>query len=543
MNWSIANKIRFLLWSSLGGALFVMLLLLVVQSVGERRSNRLERELRTRVDVMARFTATLDGHQGVVRRILREKDPDTLFALIAKDSALRERLKTISDSIGSQRLDSSYHRLAGLDAELLQLILQGRTAEAQDLYLEQSGMLVDAIVEVKQELTDSWNEEARIRRSSWQRQRSLFVVVLLLVVVASAAGAGFAGLRLVEGIVQPLEVAQRTMADIAAGEGDLTRRLEVRTNDEIGQLAEAFNRFVERVQNTVRTVESSVGILGKASDRIVMATDALAKGADGVAHRSREVSGSSLEVGRRVGSASLSTGSLSQGLSMVASAIEELSASVREVSRSCQEEAQLATKANHDVSAARDNFRRLVEATKVMTGLLDGIQDISDQTQLLALNATIEAARAGEAGRGFAVVAASVKDLAKQASSTTKEIGTRIEEMTRAMEGAESSLDSLEATVGSVKSESNSVAAAVEEQEATIAELSRSIGETHRQSQSIASDVHGASTATESSAHEIKGVSDGIGKVVSDIATIREGLEEIEGRSVELRELVGRFKT
>jgi methyl-accepting chemotaxis protein len=269
----------------------------------------------------------------------------------------------------------------------------------------------------------------------------------------------------------------------------------------------------------------------------------LVDGSEAVARRSREVATTSRETGVRVGSASKATDDLAQGLSRIAAAIEELSASVREVSRSCQQEAVAAGRADRDVASARENFQGLVVAVQETTRLLDGIQNISDQTQMLALNATIEAARAGEAGRGFAVVAASVKDLSRQALGTTREISEHIEAMGRAMVGADASISSLEEVVRSVRAESSSIAAAVEEQEATIAELSRSISETHQQSQSISADVRGASRGTDVAAQEIEAVSEGVAQAAREIVAVREGMQEIETLAADLKALVGRFRT
>lgn len=543
MAWSIARKIRTLLWTSLGATILVSILLVLVQTIGDRRGERLEGELRSQSERLSSFVMSMEEQQAVIQRILREQDPDSLMALVARDSLLRGRINALAESLGSEHLDAAYLPLEALDASLLQAVLQGRTGEAQDLYLEHSGKFVRDVLEVRGEVARKWESQASERRAAWHKSKKLFVSTLLLLVVCGAFVGGVIGKRLVDGIVRPLEDAQRTMEDIAAGEGDLTRRLEARSQDEIGRLAQAFNKFVERVQQTVRTVEGGVSTLGGASENIAVATKALVEGADRVAMRSRDLAESSRDAGNRVESASLSAGSLSQGLSMIASAIEEMSASVREVSRSCQAESQLAGRADQDVGSVRGNFRNLSDSVREMATLLEGIQDISDQTQLLALNATIEAARAGEAGKGFAVVAASVKDLAKQASRTTKEIGARIETMMRAMEGAETSITSLEGVVGSVRNESSSIAAAVEEQEATISELSRSINETHKQSESIASDVSAASNATEASAHEIEAVSQGVAQVVSEIGTVRTGMQDVEKLSEELRQLVGRFKT
>jgi len=541
--WSVARKIRTLLWSSLGATFVVVLVLVGVQWLGDRQAKQLERRWDEKVALQRRIATGLDNQQGGVQRILREQDPDTILALVSRDSALRAGIRDDAHHLESPEFDSAFARLLALDSVVFQTILQGNRGEAQDLYLEQSAVLVSRILDVQERMTGSWARDMDEQRDAWSRKRTLFVVVLLVLVCVGGGVGAVAGRRLVEGIVGPLHLAHATMEDIAAGEGDLTRRLEVRSEDEIGQLAGAFNRFVERVHRTVRTVEEGVGTLNGASTRIGVSTRTLVEGSEAVARRSREVAETSRQTGVRVGSASRATDDLADGLSRIAAAIEELSASVREVSRSCQEESQAAALAARDVASARDNFRGLVAAVQEMTQLLDGIQNISDQTQMLALNATIEAARAGEAGRGFAVVAASVKDLSRQALGTTREIAERIETMGKAMAGADASIASLEDVVRSVRAESSSIAAAVEEQEATIAELSRSISETHQQSQSISSDVRGAFRGTEAAALEIEAVSDGVAHAAREIVAVQTGMQEVEALAVDLRALVGRFRT
>lgn len=543
MTWSVATKIRTLLWSSLAATLLVALVMVVVQWLGDRYGRALELRLSEKSALQIRIASALDKQQGVLQRILRESDPDTLLALLSRDSLLEAGVRDDARILGSADFDSVFARLQSLDSTVVQLILEGRRGEAQDLYLERSSALVQGILDAQEHARESWMREMEALRGDWARRKMLLAVFLLLLVCVGGGVAALMGRRLVEGIVEPLRVAHLTMEDIAAGEGDLTRRLDVRSHDEIGQLASAFNRFVERVHRTVRTVEDGVGTLNGASGRIGTSTRTLVEESEAVARRSREVAATSRETGALVGSASRATDDLAMGLARIAAAIEELSASVREVSRSCQEEALAAGRADRDVASARENFQGLVVAVQDTTRLLEGIQNISDQTQMLALNATIEAARAGEAGRGFAVVAASVKDLSRQALGTTREISERIEAMGRAMAGADASISSLEDVVRSVRAESSSIAAAVEEQEATIAELSRSIGETHQQSQSISADVRGASRGTDLAAQEIEGVSAGVAQAAREIVAVREGMQELEALAADLKALVGRFRT
>jgi len=523
-----------------------MLLVALLLSAGlwhnVRQTETTERERQRQGKAMLQLNSLLQQQQGVVQRILREQDPDSLVGLIARDSSLRARFHAAARGLGDQTFDSAFALLEQLDVEVVQLVLQGNAGQAQDQFLEGSGMLLSRILKLQSEFQDDWDARTQAQIADQGKHQKQIVFLVLLAVLAGGAVAWILGRNLTESIVSSLRETQRTMEDIAAGEGDLTRRLKVVSSDEIGLLSEAFNRFTERVHLTVRTVSGGVRTLGAAASEITDASHALEGEVGVIAQRGRDVADASREAGERVESATRSTVALSHGIARIAAAIEEMSATIREVSRSCQAESQLATQADRDMNTARANFNRLSTTSQEMNQLLESIQDISDQTQLLALNATIEASRAGEAGRGFAVVAAAVKDLAKQASRTGREIGLRVEAMSRDMKGAETSIESLEDVLRRVVGESTSVAAAVEEQEATIGELSRSISQTHHESGEIASQAQQASEVLAASVQEIEGLSVEIAGAARDVAQVRSSTTRLTDLSTELEALVSRFR-
>lgn len=542
MNWNLAKRIRVLLQSSLLGMLLVTLVLSAGLWFNLRSSAISERAREEKSDGLLELASHLGQQQGVVQRLLRENDPDTMLALVVRDSVLRERFHEDARRLDAGAMDSAFRELELLDSAVVQMVLQGQAGAAQDRFLEGTGVLVERILQHQTLLQHRWDELAKEEISRSKTRQTFVLVGILCVVLVVGAVAWILGRRLIEGIVSSLHETQSTMEDIAAGEGDLTRRLKVVSQDEIGLLAGAFNRYNERVHGTVSTVAQAVATLGNATGSITTASEALDQDVGAVAARGRDVAGASREAGEMVASASRSTSDLAHGIAQIATAIEEMSSTVREVSRSCQAESQLASQADRDMDTARANFGRLVATSREMTLLLESIQDISDQTQLLALNATIEASRAGEAGKGFAVVAASVKDLAKQASKTGREIGLRVEAMNKDMQGAQTSLASLEDVVRRVRAESTNVAASVEEQEATISELARSIATTHQESGSIASQAQMASKVLASSVVEIEGLSRDIGNAALEVAQVRTSVGQITSLSSELQALVGRFR-
>ncbi len=165
----------------------------------------------------------------------------------------------------------------------------------------------------------------------------------------------------------------------------------------------------------------------------------------------------------------------SSSVQSVAAAAQELSASIGEIGQRAQDSAKTAGRATEEASAADQRVRALVQASEKIGAVVKLISDIAGQTNLLALNATIEAARAGEAGKGFAVVASEVKNLASQTAKATDEIGGQIGEMQTAIREAANAIAAIGQTIGAINQSAAAIAAAVEEQGATTAEIARSV--------------------------------------------------------------------
>ncbi|MCZ6673358.1 MAG: methyl-accepting chemotaxis protein [Verrucomicrobia bacterium] len=188
---------------------------------------------------------------------------------------------------------------------------------------------------------------------------------------------------------------------------------------------------------------------------------------------------------------------VSKNVQSVATGAEEMSATIKEVAQNTTESAKVAGQAVSVAESANVTVAKLGESSAEIGSIIKVITSIAQQTNLLALNATIEAARAGEAGKGFAVVANEVKELAKETTKATENIGRMIESIQTDTKGAVEAIGQITTIIKQVNDFQNTIASAVEEQQVTTNEMTRNVTEASKGSTEIASNITNVAKAAQ----------------------------------------------
>ena len=343
--------------------------------------------------------------------------------------------------------------------------------------------------------------------------RSAMVTALVLAAVLVAVLGGVVAWQLGRRLTAPLEQLRARMAEIADGEGDLTQRMPVTGDDEVGQLSAAFNRFVEKVAGTIRDIGGCARQVAASASGVAAVADGLA----GRAARSRD----------QAQSAQTAASDISASVSAAAAGAEEMGLSISDIARSAGEAAEVGRQAAELARQTEGAIAALGTSSAEIGEVVRVIAAVAEQTNLLALNATIEAARAGEAGKGFAVVANEVKELAQEAARASDDIARRVEAIQADTGTAVGSITRIAEVVHAMNDHQLTIASAVEEQSATTRELTRSVAAAAEGAGSVSTTLTTVSTDARDSA--------------VDVDRAHTAAVELDGLSQELTRLLAVF--
>ncbi|HDR6256360.1 MULTISPECIES: methyl-accepting chemotaxis protein [Bacillus] len=461
----------------------------------------------------------------------------------------------LSSSVKStMELGSTWRKF--IEEKVFTLAKEQKWEEALQVASSENG----TVYKVIGDFTNYSNEQAKLREQSIEQidqsslgiEYAVFLSLVICIVVAIILAWWFSGK-----LVKPIQQIDTKLKELASQEGDLTARLQVNSNDEIGAIATSFNKMLENLQHIINRVQKTSVEVQTASENMLEKTNT-----------SREAT---LRVQSSMSNLNASIQSQTSSMEESSTAMDDMAVSVQRIAESASSVAELAvatsehasdgstviqksvsqmTTIHEAVNATSEVVERLITHTKYIDTAVQSISNIAEQTNLLALNASIEAARAGEQGKGFAVVADEVRKLAEQSKTAATDINQLLHQIqndtetassmmsqgrSEAFEGinvireAGTSFSTIVEQVNKVSTQMQDISATAEEMAASAEEMNASLNNIA----SISTEVSSETAATAQSAEKKVIV---MNEMAVTAGKMKQTVEELD-------QLVSHFKT
>ena len=360
---------------------------------------------------------------------------------------------------------------------------------------EVTGSLHQNLIKIEENVNGKMNSAVLASIAVAEASRTMFIIFTILAIVLGIVIV----IIVTRAITKPLKALTDT-ATFAAKASDLTQKVEIKTNDEVGQLGEAYNKLISSLRDIIIQIRSAGLEITSNATEIHSAAEQQASG-------SAEQSSAVTEVSSTIAELAATASKIADSAEVVSETAEKTLAGMTEI--------------NTKVDATAKKILALGEKSQSIGNITTMIDDIAEQTNLLALNAAIEAARAGEAGKGFAVVASEVRKLAERSSESTEEIRQLITE---------------------IQSETNSTIMGIEDSTKWVAKGLEMVKETSKSAKEISMATQQQKSASEQVVTAMQNIDEVTKQFVASTKQAACSATGLSKLSRDLKETIGEFK-
>ncbi len=355
-------------------------------------------------------------------------------------------------------------------------------------------------------------------------------------------------------VTEPIHNSVRFAEAIA--EGDLTGKMMVKNNDEVGRLIKSLNSMSDNLNNMVLQIQEGAEQVASSSEQLASTTQMISESAQVQASTLEETSASMEELSASIEQVADHAQTQSAAVEEMSGSMEQMGEMIEQVNSALGKVEEITIKSVNNAEVGTQKVGEVIKAisdmaekSKKISSIADVISDIADQTNLLALNASIEAARAGEHGRGFAIVANEISKLADRSSESTKEIINLIEESERAVaSGVIVGQKAGDAMKGITEEASKTIElmknlkGAIEQQNMALKEMAKALENINEMSQSIGAATEEQSINAKQVSKAIESLNETTQEAAASAEQMAASTEELSGMAQELQALGAKFK-
>ena len=396
--------------------------------------------------------------------------------------------------------------------------------------------------------------------------RNVIVAILVVILIAAL----ILGYAFVYALLKPLTVLKNSITEIASGSADLTKRINVTSHDEIGDVVEGFNLFTEKLQGIISGIKASRDELGTAGEGLLTSTedtgysiseiidniDSIHQQIESQTNSVSQTAGAVNEIASNIESLEHMIENQSLGVSSASSAVEEMIGNITSVNKSvdlmansfdhlstsAQQGANLQMNVNEKIDQIKQESETLQEANTAISA-------IARQTNLLAMNAAIEAAHAGDAGKGFSVVADEIRKLSETSSSQSKTIGVQLtnikNSISSVVEASQQSSAAFLSVIEEIKETDrlvHQIKVAMQEQDTGSRQISKALHQMNDSTLEVRTASHEMSEGNKAILEEVRNLQEATGVMNSSMGEMRNGAKKIDVNGSTLSEISSQMK-